>query len=905
MPSLSTVKAILDRKVLPLLTTRGLSSSSTWSHNPNQESNAETTWLHLSVRNLMHEAAHPLHQLVKRINISLHANSSAGLNASVSQDQFRFAGQYSLAWTYFCIVILGAALAIHMYHLWTDKIRRALHKEEAYVSTGTLSNPASPDDHYEMYDLKTNGSGNQLFPREPAPPAAQEEVNVDATLYVPFVNKMFAFVRWIIYRPLRPVWTRKRSLPLPPLSILFISGAALILVVVYSFVPRPLFYRSIAFGSPPLAIRAGMFSVATIPWIIAISMKANFISVITGIGHERLNVLHRFLGYICLILSIIHVIPFYITPVWTDGAESTYGAAKYFAGFSYPYTTGLAAFSALALLCVHSLPFIRSKAYEFFVIVHAPLSVVFLGFMFWHCNNYLTSWSYLWATVGIWVGSIVFRLYFQNWIYFWRTSFLCGEESAITLLPENAVKITIPSQVTWKPGQFVYLRMPGISFFENHPFTIASLCSEDFPSEYGESYRDIVLVFRPFSGFTRKVVEAHERNGPNQTYRAFLDGPYGGTTRELTSFDTVVLVAGGSGITAIISHLLLLIKKMREGTAVTKQVHVIWALKRPETAEWFKEELRICRQFAPPGSVHCQFFITTAKRPQPAEKARNSIEKPQLSPFLHPFGNSRPSSHLHEKVNDAFQGIASKRNSALIREAAEGDPVKEKEFLAETEDEIRPMPKAYVSPTSQNINDVAPYFSPPPKKATLRPQPIMQRLSSSPSPPPASRTTSNPLGIQPSSLPGGFSVDSQEPQSLSAPNFSRRNRAPSMKIQIPVDTATLQGQPPAGTTSFDFGFPSTPTVLQKSLMRFAFMPGLSTNACSKKGWHTEYGRPDIPYMLRQLRRTEFRRRNCVFVCGPPSMRIDVQSCVAGLQSGVWHGDGKVDEIFMHTENYAL
>ncbi|CAF9906650.1 MAG: hypothetical protein GOMPHAMPRED_004835 [Gomphillus americanus] len=871
MPSLADIRVLLQSDIVPHLSPHGLfpDQSSSVSQNPSNDQ----LRAHLSIRSLVESGLHPLQELVARINVPLNGSSSAAQNASALQDPFSAAGQYSLAWTYFCVVILAAALALHIYRLWTDKIRRALHKENAENVAGKASLPMSPDDDYEMYNLKTNNSVNRLFPRGPAP--TDHETDIDSALYVPMVDKIFALVRWVIYRPIKPIRFGKRRQFFPSIGVILISLASLALVVVYSLVPRPLFYQSISFGSPPLAIRAGMFSVATIPWIIAISMKANFVSVLTGLGHERLNVLHRWLGYICLVLALIHVIPFYITPVWKDGAEAIFRGRGYFWGVSYPYTTGLAAFASLVLLCTHSLSFIRSRMYELFVIVHTPLSVVFLGFMFWHCGNALISWSFLWATVGIWVGSLIFRLYYQNWVYFWRNSFLCGEESAITILPENAVKITIPSQMKWKPGQFVYLRMPGISFLENHPFTIASLCSDDFMSEYGDAYRDMVLVFRPFSGFTRKVVEAHDRYGPSQTYRAFLDGPYGGMQRELISFDTVVFIAGGSGITAIISHLLLLIKKMREGSAVTKQVHVIWAMRRPETAEWFKEELRICRQFAPPDSVHCQFFITAAKRVQPDVKTSKSAEKSASDLLSKPTG-SRPNSYLHEKVNDAFQGIASKRNSALIREAAGGDPIKEKQLLAETEDEIRPMPQAFISPPYQGINDPAPTFSPPPKRASSRPQQSMHlTLQSAPQ---------SPSQLSPTTGKGP------------APNFSRRDRPMSMKIEIPTEKTVA---------SFDFGFPSTPTVLQKSLMRFAFMPGLGTNAGSKRGWHTEYGRPDIPYMLRQLHKTEFSKRNCIFVCGPSSMRIDVQQCVAGLQSGIWNGNGKVDEIFMHTENYSI
>ncbi|RJE17022.1 transmembrane component [Aspergillus sclerotialis] len=87
--------------------------------------------------------------------------------------------------------------------------------------------------------------------------------------------------------------------------------------------------------------------------------------------------------------------------------------------------------------------------------------------------------------------------------------------------------------------------------------------------------------------------------------------------RQMASFDQVIFFAGGSGITAIASQLLDLIKRMRDGKATTSKVHVVWAMKRPDIMEWFKEELRICRECAPPGSVQCHFFITAAKRYEP------------------------------------------------------------------------------------------------------------------------------------------------------------------------------------------------------------------------------------------------------------------------------------------------
>jgi predicted ferric reductase len=801
--------------------------------------------------------------LARRINIPYNNTSPAGLIEANTVDPWNQSGKYALAYVYFCIPLLVIAALMRYYHLFTDKIRTALHQEEVLQSSTT----SSPDTDYEMSVLYTDKSTMKFFPREGPSGAQKTQSSVSS---VGPINNLVAFFRFIFYRPIRQFRYRKgwRPIIFPSLAVTVVVIAALLLGALYCCVPQPLFWDSIAYGSPPLAIRSGMMAVALLPWIIALSMKANFITMITGIGHERLNVLHRWAAYICLVLSLIHTIPFYVTPIWEKGARHVFEQLFQANGF-YVYGTGIAALVPLLFLCVHSVGPLRHRMYELFVTLHVPAAIVFLGMMFWHCNNYLTSYHYLFSTLAIWILSYFVRLFYLNWTRPGRMSWLIGDEAAVTLMPENAIKITIPTQVRWRPGQYVYLRMPGISVFENHPFTVASLCDEDFPSEYGEGYRDMVIVFRPFGGFTNKVRQAALEHGPWHTYRAFVDGPYGGMQRRIEAFDDVVLIAGGSGITAIISQLLTLIKKMRDGKAVTRKIHVIWALKRPETMEWFKEELRICREFAPPETVECQFYITAAKRNLGGTLV--SAKTP-----------TRPVSlYFHDKVNDAFQNIAdhrlsgvssSKRHSALIRDEAQGNPEKETELRRENEDGITALPQAHM--VSANRGHLAP------------PRPSFQSHHSDTS------SHADPDAIAPA--PRGFAARRQD-RNLSL-DISSAVAAGSGAI----NPDTYDPANPSAAQAFDFGFPSTPTEFQKNLMRFAFLPA----AVKKKdGWSTEYGRPDISYLLKGMSKN-FGRRTCIFVCGPPTMRVSVSETVAHLQRSVW-SDSSRDEIFLHAENYAL
>lgn len=722
--------------------------------------------------------------LAKRVNVPINAGSTPEQIAASKQDPWSQSGKYALGWVYFSIILLFIASALRLYHFWGDKIRIALRKEDGFSH---IHDNFSRDE-YELPSATTENSTAQFFPaRGPLPQSKKQQSSI--TTIAPLNNTM-AFFRWIFYRPLPVLKIGKLHIVFPSLGASAIMFAALVFVTLYCFVPKPLYYATIFYGSPPLAIRAGMIAVAMIPWIVALSTKANFISMLTGIGHERLNVLHRWAGYLCLFLSLIHTIPFYVTPIWTDGAFIHY--QQKIPRNIYVYGTGLAALVPLIFLCIHSLPILRAWMYELFVFVHIPASIVFIAMLFWHCMNYLTSWDYLWTTIAIWIASYAIRLVYVNWTNPFRMSFMIGEESAVTILPENAVKVTVATKMKWRPGQYVYLRMPGISFFESHPFTIASLCSNDFESEYGERYRDLALVFRPFRGFTRKVFLKALEHGPYKTYTALLEGPYGGMRREMAAFDDVIFFAGGSGITALASHLLDLIKKIRDRKAVTKSVRVIWALKNPDTMEWFREELRICRDYAPSSIVHCHFFLTG--------------QKPTDPPLQHDM--------IQEKINGMLNGF-DKRNSAFIREEAAGDADREKELRRENEDAIAALPQVHL-----------------------------------PNPAAAAR-------IHNFSYPGPYPGPGPGP-----------------------------GQDPDAASS------------TQSLPRYACL-----SPHRRDGWQVDYYRPNIPEMLSHFSRS-FGRRTCVFVCGPPSMRVEVSNSVARLQQLVMQDSSK-DEIFLHAENYNI
>ncbi|CAH0040222.1 unnamed protein product [Clonostachys solani] len=861
------------------------------------------------LRQFASEATKKVAGLVKRIDIPLTAQSPAGLVQAHYVDPWEKSGKYALGWTYFAVALMLSVFLMRLWHFWQDKIRQAMYKQQLEEHYKNLYNV---DAAYVMAAMRT-GQAQQFFP---------EGENGDEKGFRPkenmssvtIVNDVLALFRWVFYRPIPDLTWGKRRITFSSLAVVACVLIATVFVTLYCFLKSPLYWQSIQFGSPPLAIRAGMIAVAMTPWIIATSMKANIVTIMIGIGPERLNVFHRWLAYICLFLALVHTVPFYVQPVWDDGGMKVF--QRLFPGGSgVIYGTGIACLVPLIWLCVGSLPWIRRIAYEAFALLHIPVAMVYIGVLFWHTKNFLMSWGYLYASIGIWVVCYLMRYFKLNWLKPWRLAFMVGDEAAITLMSENAIKITIPTQMRWKPGQYVYLRMPGISFLDNHPFTIASLCSDDFPSEYGEQYRDCVLVFKPYAGFTRKVLNTAIEKGPFHTYRAFLDGPYGGMRRDLSAFDTCILVAGGSGITALMSQLLNLIKRMRDGKAITRKVVVVWAMKRLEAMDWFREELRICRDSAPPESVTCKFFVTAAVRRRPGH---------ETDPLARPTGDRALTHAFHDKLDGFVAGIASKRNSVMIQSEAQGDPEREQQLRAEDQDRITALPQqrylqSHIAPAppnpqqnqgklispieDDNIQKFDAYGYPLDKK------PIEDSIEAVQDQqfhfPPIVKENPphfNYAPVSPKFPPGSNPEQQKGSLPVRAPELAHlRTTDLPPQDQKPRPTSTFG--PPSG---FEFGFPETPTEFQKNLMRFAFPVPHEIDG----GWSVEYGRPDLSYMLKEWAtggadgRGILGRRTAVFVCGPPAMRVGVANTVARLQAGIW-GDDALEEIFLHTENYAL
>ena len=117
----------------------------------------------------------------------------------------------------------------------------------------------------------------------------------------------------------RPAGRLADRLGLPSCGLLAFLGLAVLFLLVLTFAVHPYYREHRGYGSPPLAVRTGLMAAAGTPLLVALSGKANLVSFLTGLGHERLNVVHRWVGWMCLGLSVAHTIPFIRAPLHDGG----------------------------------------------------------------------------------------------------------------------------------------------------------------------------------------------------------------------------------------------------------------------------------------------------------------------------------------------------------------------------------------------------------------------------------------------------------------------------------------------------------------------------------------------------------------------------------------------------------
>jgi len=147
---------------------------------------------------------------------------------------------------------------------------------------------------------------------------------------------------------------------------------------------------------------------------------------------------------------------------------------------------------------------------------------------------------------------------------------------------EDTIKIelTLSRPLKVKAGQYITLWIPSLSFwsiFRGHPFTVVSWSDRKQGS--------LELFIEPRGGISRKLLHrltsSSTRSQPDPTssltHLALFSGPHG-ISAPVGDYETVLMIASGSGIVAQLPYLKQLIYRYNARKSCTRRVHLVWQL---------------------------------------------------------------------------------------------------------------------------------------------------------------------------------------------------------------------------------------------------------------------------------------------------------------------------------------
>lgn len=277
--------------------------------------------------------------------------------------------------------------------------------------------------------------------------------------------------------------------------------------------------------------------------------------------------------------------------------------------------SGVPPLAILFGLCIFSLPQIRHRVYETFYYSHIVMAITYIGLLFWHSANTLDSWAYLWATIALWLASYLLRVFWKTRPLNIKNQWLIGAPTTLQRLPGEMTRMEVlaPPAFRYIPAQHVFLRFPSIALLDNHPFTISNapraISAATKEAGAAEDPETLVFLARSHAGFTRRLA-AYCVSRPDTEALAWIDGPYGGLGRPVERlYDNIILVAGGTGISACLPWLEHVVSQAKVGANMrSTKVVLIWAMRRIEHFEWASKALEVAG-LAPKEEVDVQIKL--------------------------------------------------------------------------------------------------------------------------------------------------------------------------------------------------------------------------------------------------------------------------------------------------------
>lgn len=430
--------------------------------------------------------------------------------------------------------------------------------------------------------------------------------------------------------------------------------------------------------------RTGVLAALNLIPTILFALRNNPLIPLLGVSYDTFNLLHRWTARIMVFEAIIHTIMWATNNISEGGADQL----RLSLATSTSYAWGMVATCAFITITIFSVGPVRHAFYETFLNTHRILAYVGVAGVFVHLDAAgLPQLPWMWVIIVLYTYEICWRLGRVVYHNYSRKKGLT--KVTVEWLPSEACRVTfeLSTPWRWKPGCHVHAYLPAVAWYHpwsSHPFSIAwaenrpshapmeiemeklspvespntgtarpsslaysrtggkggtlqALASVNETTSKSEDTgitlpRDndvtsISLIMRARTGMTRKLYEKMvKRDRKPWVTRGAIEGPYGGH-ESLSSYGTVILFAGGVGITHCVGYIRHLMLQYQMGTCSARKILLVWSVPNTEALEWVRVWMdQILKMEGRREILRVQLFVTKPRHRGEVVSSTGSVQ---------------------------------------------------------------------------------------------------------------------------------------------------------------------------------------------------------------------------------------------------------------------------------------
>ena len=322
-----------------------------------------------------------------------------------------------------------------------------------------------------------------------------------------------------------------------------------------------------------ILFRLGVWIIINMYFILLPITRTNIFIKLFGITHSDIVFAHGYIALLCIIAVIVKFITvlIYFQPSFLIVILNTKTGGSPLAGT-------LATF-AMIMTGLISVPIIRKNWYELFYYTHRTLVIIALATSVWH---YFISLYYLLPAIILYIVDIILRYSFTQ-----RGLYLKLNNIGNDLYKTSCIIITVKLKkfIHIPPGSYFLICIRNISSLEWHPFSLVRhsnntliFCAKD-------------LGDNTWTGKLKKLVVTKRDNINKEIY---IQGPYNyfDINHILSIYTTILCIAGGIGITPILS-MLKHVSELYYLKKIDKKIKIIfvWSITHVSLLEYFNDNI--------------------------------------------------------------------------------------------------------------------------------------------------------------------------------------------------------------------------------------------------------------------------------------------------------------------------